>query len=128
VPYGSAGIGGITTVNNIGTWINYPVLTAVGPLTNLTITDGLGHVISFDTTIPASTFVSIDLKYGAKTVTDQDGVNRFAWLDVNSDLTNWAIYPSPFVVGGSNTISVSATGTNSSSSVTMNWTPRYIGV
>jgi len=128
VPYGSAGIGGITTVNNIGTWINYPVLTAVGPLTDLTITDGLGHVISFDTPIPAGTYVSIDLKYGAKTVTDQDGVNRFAWLDITSDLINWAIYPSPYVVGGSNTISVSATGTDSSSSVTMNWNPRYIGV
>jgi hypothetical protein len=128
VPYGSAGIGGITTVNNIGTWINYPVLTAVGPLTDLTITDGLGHVISFDTTIPAGTYVSINLKYGAKTVIDQDGVNRFAWLDINSDLINWAIYPSPYVVGGSNTISVSATGTDGASSVTMNWTPRYIGV
>jgi hypothetical protein len=128
VPYGSAGIGGITTVNNIGTWINYPVLTAVGPLTDLTITDGLGHVISFDTPIPASTFVSIDLKYGAKTVTDQDGVNRFEWLDINSDLINWAIYPSPYVVEGSNTISVSATGTDGASSVTMYWTPRYIGV
>jgi hypothetical protein len=128
VPYGSAGIGGITTVNNIGTWINYPVLTAVGPLTDLTITDGLGHVISFDTPIPAGTYVSINLKYGAKTVIDQDGVNRFEWLDINSDLINWAIYPSPYVVGGSNTISVSATGTDGASSVTMNWTPRYIGV
>jgi hypothetical protein len=128
VPYGSAGIGGIFTVNNIGTWINYPVLTAVGPLTNLTITDGLGHVISFNTTIPAGTYVSINLKYGAKTVTDQDGVNRFAWLDINSDLINWAIYPSPYVYAGYNTISVSATGTDSASSVTMNWNPRYIGV
>jgi hypothetical protein len=128
VPYGSAGIGGIFTVNNIGTWINYPVLTAVGPLTNLTITDALNHVISFDTPIPAGTYVSINLKYGAKTVTDQDGVNRFAWLDIDSDLINWAIYPSPYVVGGSNTISVSATGTDGASSVTMNWNPRYIGV
>jgi hypothetical protein len=128
VPYGSAGIGGIITVNNIGTWINYPVLTAFGPLTNLTITDGLGHVISFDTTIPAGTYVSINLKYGAKTIIDQDGVNRFAWLDINSDLINWAIYPSPYVYAGYNTISVSATGTDSASSVTMNWNPRYIGV
>jgi len=128
VPYGSAGIGGITTVNNIGTWINYPVLTAVGPLTDLTITDALNHVISFDTPIPAGTYVIIDLKYGAKTVVDQDGVNRFAWLDINSDLINWAIYPSPYVVEGYNTISVSATGTDAASSVTMNWNPRYIGV
>jgi len=128
VPYGSAGIGGITTVNNIGTWINYPVLTAFGPLTNLTITDGLNHVISFDTPIPAGTYIIINLKYGAKTVVDQDGVNRFAWLDINSDLINWAIYPSPYVVDGYNTISVSATGTDAASSVTMNWTPRYIGV
>jgi len=128
VPYGSAGIGGITNVLYEGTWICYPVLTAVGPLTDLTITDALNHVISFDTPIPAGTYVSIDLKYGAKTVTDQDGVNRFAWLDINSDLINWALYPSPYVFDGYNTISVSATGTDGESSVSINWIPRYIGV
>jgi hypothetical protein len=128
VPYGSAGIGGITNILYEGTWISYPVLTAVGPLTDLTITDGLGHVISIDTPIPASTYISIDLKYGAKTVIDQDGVNRFAWLDINSDLINWALYPSPFVFDGINTISVSATGTDGGSSVSINWIPRYIGV
>jgi hypothetical protein len=128
VPYGSAGIGGITNILYEGTWISYPVLTAVGPLTDLTITDALGHVISIDTPIPASTYISIDLKYGAKTVVDQDGVNRFAWLDINSDLINWALYPAPYVLGGNNTISVSATGTDGGSSVSMNWIPRYIGV
>jgi hypothetical protein len=85
-------------------------------------------VISIDTPIPASTYISIDLKYGAKTVTDQDGVNRFAWLDINSDLINWALYPSPYVFDGNNTISVSATGTDGDSSVSINWLPRYIGV
>jgi len=128
VPYGSAGIGGITNISYEGTWISYPVLTATGPLTDLTITDGLGHVISFDTPIPAANFVIINLKYGAKTVIDQDGVNRFEWLDINSDLINWAIYPSPFVFDGINTISVSATGTDGGSSVSINWIPRYIGV
>jgi hypothetical protein len=128
VPYGSAGIGGITNVFYEGTWICYPVLIAVGPLTDLTITDALGHVISIDTPIPASTYISIDLKYGAKTVIDQDGVNRFAWLDINSDLINWALYPSPFVSDGINTISVSATGTDGGSSVSINWIPRFIGV
>jgi hypothetical protein len=128
VPYGSAGIGGITNVFYEGTWICYPVLTAVGPLTDLTITDALGHVISINTPIPASTYISIDLKYGAKTVIDQDGVNRFAWLDINSDLINWALYPPPFVSEGINTISVSATGTDGGSSVSINWIPRYIGV
>jgi hypothetical protein len=128
VPYGSAGIGGITNVLYEGTWICYPVLTAVGPLTDLTITDALGHVISIDTPIPASTYISIDLKYGAKTVIDQDGVNRFSWLDINSDLINWALYPSPYVFEGNNTISVSATGTDGDSSVSINWIPRFIGV
>jgi hypothetical protein len=128
VPYGSAGIGGITNIFYEGTWISYPVLTATGPLTDLTITDGLGHVISFDTPIPAANFVIINLKYGAKTVVDQDGINRFAYLDINSDLIDWALYPSPYVVDGNNTISVSATGTDSNSSVVMNWFPRFIGV
>jgi len=128
VPYGADSISRITEIIYGGTWMSYPVITAVGPLTDLVITDGLNHSIKFTTPIPASTYVSINLKYNFKTVTDQDGVNRFSWLSIDSDITNFALFPSPFILDGINTLSVSATGTDGGSLVTINYVPRYIGV
>ena len=128
VPYGADSVNRITTIYYDGTWMSYPVLTAVGPLTDLVITDGLNHSIKFTTPIPAGNYVSINLKYNFKTVTDQDGVNRFSWLSIDSDITNFALFPSPFVLDGGNTLSVSATGTDGASMVTINYISRYIGV
>lgn len=128
VPYGADSVSRITEIMYDGTWLSYPVLIAVGPLTDLIITDAQNHSIKFTTPIPASTYVSINLKYGFKTVTDQNGVNRFAWLSIDSDITNFALFPSPFILDGINTLSVSATGTDGGSLVTINYVPRYIGV
>ena len=128
VPYGADSVNKVTNIIYDGTWLVYPVITAVGPLTDLVITDSLNHSIKFTTPIPASTYVSINLKYNFKTVTDQDGVNRFSWLSIDSDITNFALFPSGFVFGGGNTISVSATGTDGASMVTINYISRYIGV
>ena len=128
VPYGADSVNNVTDITYDATWLSYPVLTAVGPLTDLVITDGLNHSIKFTTPIPASTYVSINLKYNFKTVTDQDGVNRFSWLSIDSDITNFALFPEPFILDGINTLSVSATGTDGASMVTINYIPRYIGV
>ena len=128
VPYGADSVNKVTDITYEGTWMSYPVITAVGPLTDLVITDAQNHSIKFTTAIPASTYVSINLKYNFKTVTDQDGVNRFSWLSIDSDITNFALFPSPFVLDGINTLSVSATGTDGGSLVTINYVPRYIGV
>ena len=128
VPYGADSVNAVTPITYNGTWLSYPVITAFGPLTDLVITDAQNHSIKFTTPIPASTYVSINLKYNFKTVTDQDGVNRFEWLSIDSDMTNFALFPSPFILDGINTLSVSATGTDANSLVTLNYIPRYIGV
>ena len=128
VPYGADSVNKVTTILYEGTWLTYPVITAVGPLTDLVITDSLNHSIKFTTPIPAGNYILINLKYNAKTVNDQDGVNRFSWLSIDSDITNFALFPSPFIFDGGNTLSVSATGTNVDSRVEITYVPRYIGV
>ena len=128
VPYGADSVNNVTDITYDATWLSYPVLTAVGPLTDLVITDGLNHSIKFTTPIPAGNYVSINLKYNFKTVTDIDGVNRFSWLSIDSDITNFALFPEPFILDGINTLSVSATGTDGASMVTINYISRYIGV
>lgn len=129
VTYGDSVIDKITTITYGGTADSYPTIQAVGPLTNLTISDTLGHIINFPGTIAAGSTYTIDLSYGVYTVRDQNGVNRFSELSANTDLVQWRIYTeSDAVSGGINTISVSATGTTAASTVTLYYNERYIGV
>ena len=130
VPYGAATVNNITYFNYDGTWISRPILVCDGPLSDLTITDTKGHIIRFAETIPAFNRVVIDLKSGNPTVTLNDGLNGFYMLDYTSDLVNWALYPVPDSEDndGLNVISVSATGADGDSRVTMQYIKRYIGV
>lgn len=128
VPYGAGSVNNIVTVNYEGSWATYPTIQCTGPATDLTIVDGLGNLIVFDSIIPAGQTWTINLAYGAKTVIDQNGVNQFGALNINSDIVNWGIFPDPTVANGVNTISVSATDTTTATMVTMYYSSRYIGV
>jgi hypothetical protein len=128
VPYGSDSINKFTNVTYEGTWLSYPVIQCIGPASNLTIVDSLGNTILFDDPISAGDIWTIDLRYGAKTVLDQNGINKFQALNINSNLVSFALYPRPTVFDGINTISVSATGTDSDSQVLMYYDERYVGI
>jgi len=128
VPYGAGSVNNITTINYLGSWVSYPTIQCTGPATDLTIVDGLGNLIVFDSIIPAAQTWTIFLEYGTKTVIDQNNVNQFAALNINSDIVNWGIFPDPTVLDGVNTISVSATDTTTDTLVTLYYNSRYIGV
>jgi hypothetical protein len=128
VPYGAGTINNISTINYLGSWASYPRIQCEGPATDLTIVDGLGNIIQFDDAIPAGQIWTIDLSYGKKSVVDQNGVNKFAALNINSNLVDWGLYPDPTILNGTNTISVSASGTDTNSEVIMYYAARYIGV
>lgn len=128
VPYGAGTINNIATINYLGSWTSYPRIQCEGPATDLTIVDGLGNIIKFDDAIPAGQIWTIDLSYGKKSVVDQNGVNKFAALNINSNLVDWGLYPDPTILNGTNTISVSASGTDTNSEIIMYYSARYIGV
>ena len=128
VTYGAGGVNNIVAINYLGSWATYPRIQCTGPATNLTLVDGVGNIISFDDPIPSLETWTIDLSYGKKTVTNQNGVNQFAALNINSDIVNWGIFPDPTVLNGVNTISVSATDTTTNTLVTLYYNSRYIGV
>ena len=108
--------------------MSYPTIQCTGPATDLTLVDGLGNLIVFDSIVPTGQTWTIFLEYGAKTVVDQNGVNQFAALNINSNIVNWGIFPDPTVLDGVNTISVSATDTTTDTLVTLYYNSRYIGV
>lgn len=130
VPYGSSGVNNIAYTYYEGSWITRPILICDGPLTDLTLIDNKGHIIRFAQTIPDGNRVIIDLKTGNPTVTLNDNIDAFAMLAIESDLMNWALYPSPDDADGEglNVISISASGSTSNSAVYMRYYNRYIGV
>lgn len=128
IPYGAGSVNNIVTINYLGSWVSYPTIQCIGPATDLTLVDGLGNLIVFDSVIPAGQTWTINLSYGAKTVIDQNGVNQFGALNINSNIVNWGIFPDPTVLDGVNTISVSATDTTTDTLVTLYYNSRYIGV
>jgi len=128
VPYGAGSVDNFISVAYTGTVVAYPILQCIGPLTNLTIVDGAGRIIAFTTSISAGDTWTVDLRYGRKTIVDQNGVSKFQYLSIQSDIINWGLYPDPTFDAGLQYISVSATGTTSVSEVYMYWYDRYFGI
>lgn len=128
VPYGANTVNNILAITYEGDVVSYPILQCIGPLSGLVISDGAGRVISFDDTIPALNTWTVDLRYGQKTVIDQDGINRFSSLSITSDMLSFGLYPDPVFTSGVQTFSTSATGTNNDSMVILYYFERYIGV
>ena len=105
-----------------GTWETYPIIYIAGSIENPEISDGNGHVIRLNCTIPLSVVVAIDLRYGYKTITAGDGTNYMQYLDSNSNLVEFKLLPRK------NSILVSGTGLSSGTSVTVDWYDRYLSV
>jgi hypothetical protein len=128
VPYGAGSINNIVAITYLGSWATYPRIQCTGPATNLTIVDGVGNIISFDDPIPSLETWTIDLSYGKKTVTDQNGVNKFGALSINSNMVEWGLFPDPTILNGVNSVSISATSTDTNTQVILYYSARFIGV
>lgn len=127
---GTASINTTTTIDYAGTWLSYPIITAVGPITGLTITNNTtGQVISLGSVaIGAGTTYTIDLRYGYKTVKTDTGVNKIADITAASNLATWAIVASPSAIGGVNSITISSSSSLSPAAVTLTYYTRYVGI
>jgi hypothetical protein len=126
---------GTSTINTTmsitydGNWLSYPVITATGSITNLTITNnttGLSIVVSGN--IPAGRVWTFDLRYGYKTVYDDLGVNQISTITTASNLATFALVSAPTAVSGVNSISLSSTAVGSGATVQFTYYNRYIGI
>jgi phage-related protein len=106
------------TITNTGDVEAWPVITAVGPGTDLTLTNlttGLAWQLTGD--IAAGAQLVVDHRPGRKTAR-LDGVNVFGRLSDTSML--WSLVPGP------NRLSISFAGGTSASSVTFAWRNRWL--
>jgi hypothetical protein len=120
--------GGSTSIQYDGTWLDYPTIVLTGPITSPVITNqSTGDEIGLDYAIASGETVTITLR-GIKTIVNNSGDNLLYTLTAESDLTTFGIYPDPQAAGGVNTISVSGSGTDANSTVTVQYYNRYIGI
>jgi hypothetical protein len=121
--YGTANINAASSFVYDGTWQTYPVITAVGPITGLVITNNTtGQVITTTGSIAAGRTYTYDLRYGKKTVYDDLGNNQIATVGASSNLASWAI------VVDINSISIAASASASPAAVSIVYYTRFVGI
>lgn len=112
-----------------GSWIAYPVIKIVGPITNPVIKNEStgGHLLDFTgTTIGVGEWFEIELRYGNKVIRNQAGVYQNGKLVDPNDLALFGFYPDPEAPDGINSIRVTGTGINENSHVDFSWLDRYL--
>lgn len=120
---GASTINSTITLNNLGTWISYPIITVIGPVSNLVITNTTtGDKIEVGSTISSGDTWTFDLRYGRKTVIDQTGANKASSITADSSLATFAI------LRGANAITVTGTSTGSATQASIIYYTRYVGV
>ena len=126
--FGDGEIDATLNINYLGTWLELPVITIVGPFEDLIIENTTtDEKIEFSTVIPPSRTVTVDLREDAKTIEDGLGNNLIADLTNDSDLATFHLAPDPEAALGLNVMRVRGTNPNGASSVTFTYFNRYIG-
>jgi len=121
---------GTTPINYTGTWYSYPTFVITGPFDRLRIYhQNLNVEIGFSLPFASGETLTIDLEN--RTITDQNGVDRWGYLTPNSDIQGFKIEPDPIVPNGINTISYFIPGALigvGQTTVTVTYRRRFIGI
>lgn len=119
---GAASAAAVTTINNTGTAVTYPILTACAPtstsarLTQL-VNETTRDAIYFSLDLVAGEEVTLDLRPGKKTLVSNLRGNLISTVHPVSNLATWKLIP------GNNTVSFFMS--SGSGSARLHWTPRY---
>lgn len=112
-----------------GTWPSFPTITIEGPLISPIITnEDTGEVIYLDYTVETGETVVINLEYGNKSVTSDVRDNIIGTVRSTSYLATFHIAPDPEVADGINTLNVTGGGADGSTTVSLTYYTRYIGI
>lgn len=95
-----------------GTVDEYPVIEIEGPVGDpVLVNETAGTTLDLTgTTLGIGEILTIDCRYGHKTVVDQTGTNRIAALSAESDLATFRLLATPNAAAGLNTLTLSGTG------------------
>ena len=125
-PVGASTIDITQNVNYTGTWHSFPhKIRITGPITNPIVTNlTTDEVLDFTgITIAAGDYYDLDLRYGYKTVVDDDGVSVLDELTAASDLAAWHLKAETI-----NSIQVEGTAVTVATKVEISYFTRYLGI
>lgn len=118
-----------SNVTYLGNWPEFPIIEITGPITRPVITNiTTGEVIDLNMEILTGETVTIDLTYGQKTVTRNDGTNLIGFVTSDSDLTSFHLEPHPGATNGVNLIDITSNGGGGGTTIVMRWYNRYLGL
>lgn len=118
----------------------HPIIYVYGPITepvieNKTTGERLSFTGSGGLALAAGRWMKIDLRFGHKTVVDQDGNSLEHYLSDDSDLAGWHLsYNTELLSDGStrsdgeNEISITGVNATGDTRIVLNWYDRYIGI
>lgn len=112
-----------------GEWRAYPWIRITGPVTDPVIENlSSGRRLDFTgTTIAAGDWYDIELRYGAKTITDRDGTYQGGKLVDPSDVVDFAIEADPEAPGGQNLIRFTGDDSTGATRLDILYNERYQG-
>lgn len=113
-----------------GTWDDLPIIEITGPADDLVIeNESTGEKLDFTGhDIDASEVVTLDLRYGRKSLTSSTGNTTLAHLTNDSDLGTFHVAADPDAPGGLNIFRVACTGAQAGTLIQMRLNPKYKGI
>jgi len=129
--YGSETINNTSSIFYDATFLTYPDFTIIGGdggITNLAIYNVTQNTVIRITSIPANATYYVNLRYGNKTVIDQNGTNVTYVVDPSSNFTTFAIVPSTNFSSLTNVITVESDSSSANSSVIMTYYKQFTSI
>lgn len=125
--FGGQAYYGSVVLTNPGTWHAWPIVTATGPVTYLSVSNTTtNESISFVGSVPGGTTLTIDLSYGQKRAYDSNGIDYSGYLD--GDVGEFHIACAPEAAGGQNLLNLTIAGGDAATVLTVAFRPPYIGI
>jgi len=121
---------GLKSIFYEGTWGTFPTVVLGGPYDNVKVMNlSTGEQITLTRSIYEGETITMDLSYGNKTVTNENGENFIGLVTSDSDLATFHIAPDPEVDCGLNRIKVfGAVVGLGNSFARLDYYDRYIGI
>lgn len=120
------------SINYLGNWESYPIITLEGPYSSASIRNvSTGVTVILFVPIGAGDQRTIDFTPGAQRIYDAVGNDQFGDLSPspNSNLVDFNLRPDPEVPGGINEIEITLTnGVLGTSNATIQYNDRYLGI
>lgn len=129
--YGSETINNTTYINYDATFLTFPdfvIAGGDGGINNLAIYNVTQNSVIRITSIPANATYYVNLRYGNKTVIDQNGTNVTYTVDPSSNFTTFAIVPGTGFQYQTNVIVVESDSSSANSMVVMTYYNQYTAV